>query len=88
MQVGVGGEVAEALAQRLPHPVFVDPAHVVDVQLILLEQPLLVRVDAADAELPEHAPADGRRVAAEVGQDRRAVPAEHPDGHAVDVAAR
>ena len=86
--MGVGVHAVQRFLHRPAHADFVDVAHVVDVQAVLLHQPLLARIDRTDADLPHLARGDRRHVAGHRGQRLRTQAAQAGHRHAVDVAGR
>ena len=88
VQVGVRVDRRQRQLHRVAHAFLVDEAHVEDLEAGLVDEALLARVDAADADLAHPLGADRRHLAADLDQLLGPVAAQHRDRHAVDVAAR
>ncbi|KAG1433456.1 hypothetical protein G6F57_022138 [Rhizopus arrhizus] len=88
MQVGVLVDPGQRRFHRTLHAVLVDVAHVIDIDLVGLDQALFFRVHRADADLVHLRRGDRRRRAAQPGLRIGAKAAQAGHRHAVDVARR
>ena len=86
VHVGVGVEVVEGHPHRLAHPHLVEVAHVEDLDLLLVQQPLLPQVDVAEPDLAHVARVECRHRARELDELLRSVAGEHSHRHPVQVA--
>src|SRR6202171_4846377 len=84
MQVGVVVESRERLFHGLTHAHLIDVAHVEHVEALLVDEALLARIDAADADLTHPRGLNGWRYSTELGQLTRSEPAQAGGGGDTD----
>src|SRR5207302_11477629 len=87
MQVRIAVEAGERLLHRIAHAHLIDVAHVEHIESLLMDEALLARVDAANADLAHARRIDGRSPAADLHQLARPEAAQARHRHAMHTAA-